>query len=122
MQYTSSFNTIEAILKKIFVFTLLAVASSVASAGASSGTISSYLVSRYGKLFFVAGPTDNSPSCSGAGHWAVDLVGPDAAAGKAILAAVIAAQMSGKRVFVQGKCVCDVWGDRETVDYISVET
>lgn len=99
---------------------LLALAPSV-FAGTSVGTVNSYLVSRYGKLFFKAGTTQSPPACSTGGDFAVDLVGPDGAAGKAILAVIMAAHAGGKTVHVYGKGNCDVWGDRETVEYVVVE-
>jgi hypothetical protein len=106
--------------KSAFAAILLALAPSV-YASTSVGTVSSYLVSRYGKLFFRAGVTQSPPLCSVAGEFAVDLVGPDGAAGKAILEVIMTAQAAGKTVHMYGKGTCDVWGDRETVEYVVIE-
>jgi hypothetical protein len=107
-------------MRKICLALAILVLSPSAFCGDSSGTVGSYLVYRYGKLFFNAGPATSRPACSPGNEWAVDLVGPDAAAGRAMLATIIAAHISGKTVYVHGKGVCDVWGDRETVDYVVV--
>lgn len=108
-------------MEKILIATLLAMTASTASAGWSVGTVKSYLVMRYGKFFFTAGANQDTASCNLAGEWAVDINGSEAAAGKAIMAAIMAAHMSGKNVRVIGKGVCDAWGDRETVEYVVVE-
>jgi len=108
-------------MKKLLVACMLVALSSPVFAGTSAGPVSSYLVSRYGKLFFKAGDTASRPACSYNGDWAVDLVGPDGAAGKAILAVIMAAHAAGKTVQVYGKNNCDVWGDRETVEYVVVQ-
>jgi hypothetical protein len=78
------------------------------TADKAGGTVSSYLVSCYGKLFFRAGVTQSPPSCSVAGDFAVDLVGPDGVASKAILAVIMTAQAAGKTVHVYVKGTCDV--------------
>ena len=93
-----------------------------ANAGESIGVISYYFVTLYGKVFFHAGTATARPACSVNGDWAIDLVGPNAAAGKAMLATVIAANAQGKSVHIVGTGACDVWGDRETVHYIVVDT
>lgn len=67
-----------------------------ANAGESEGVISSYLVSVYGKLFFHAGTASSRPACSN-GDWAIDLVGSNVAAGKAMLVTVIAANARVKQ-------------------------
>ena len=107
-------------MKRIFLALAILVLSPSAFCGQSSGPVGSYLVSRYAKLFFNAGAASSRPACSPNNEWAVDLSGPDAAAGRAILATIIAAHASGKTVHVIGKGVCDVWGDRETVEYVVV--
>ena len=73
------------------------------------------------KGFFHAGTATSRPACSANGDWAIDLVGSNAAAGKAMLAAIIAANAQGKSVHVVGTGACDVGGDRETVQYIVVD-
>lgn len=107
-------------MKKILLAFIIVVVSAPAFCGESSGPISSYLVSRYGKLFFASGPGSNRPACSLSNDWAVDLAGPDAAAGRAMLGVILAAHAAGKTIAVVGKGVCDVSGGRETVEYIVV--
>lgn len=107
-------------MKKIVLAFSMAALSGPALCGTSSGPVGNYLVSSSGKLFFSAGTASNPPACSPGNEWAIDLVGPNAAAGRAMLAALLAAHAVGKTVSVIGKGVCDVWGDRETVDYIVV--
>jgi hypothetical protein len=92
----------------------------IASAGAGDGRISNYLVSSNGMFFF---QTENMPDrigCNTENAFAISMTGPNASAGKAIIATVIAAEAQGKTVRVIGKGSCDLWGDRETVDYITV--
>jgi hypothetical protein len=106
--------------KTILLFSIFLITKNCFAVGTSVGVVSSYLVSIYGKLFFHAGDANSRATCSN-GDWAVDLIGPNAAAGKGILAAVISANAQGKTVHVYGTGLCDVWGDRETVEYIVVE-
>lgn len=108
-------------MRKFILSIVLLAAAQPAFCGTSYGQVQNYLVSRSGKLFFFTGTTEGGPACGGSGHWAVDLTGANAAGGKAILAAVISAYVTGKPVRVIGVGNCDVWGDRESVDYIVSE-
>lgn len=73
-----------------------------------------------GNVFFQAGVQISPPACSVANNWAIQVTGPNAAGGKAILATLIAAQAANKSVVVVGTGVCDIAGDRETVSYVVV--
>ncbi|UTW46444.1 hypothetical protein KFE80_06075 [bacterium SCSIO 12696] len=93
--------------------------SSIVQAGSSEGVVSSPLVSSGDAFFFSAGAHVNKPSCAvqTLGSWAVDLKTEH---GKAVMSIVIAAHAQKKRVHVQGKNNCDVWGDRESIDYVFI--
>ena len=106
-------------MRKFIAALCLLAATPFVHAGDSAGLVESHLAGVNGKLFFIAGPHNNAPACAVHG-WAVDLVGPNAAAGKAILAVMLAAKYAGKTVRVTGTGACDVWGDRETVLHIVV--
>ena len=106
-------------MKKTALLLSLLLTAPCVFAGSSTGPITGVIVNRYGKLFFTAGSVTAKATCSN-GEWAVDLVGPDGPAGKAMLATVLSAQAQGKSIYVGGKGNCDVWGDRETVEYIIV--
>jgi len=55
--------------------------------------------------------------CNTTARYAVDATKPE---GKAVMATVLMAQARGKSVIVQGKSVCDIHGDAETVSWIAV--
>jgi hypothetical protein len=106
-------------MKKLLTAVVTFITATSAYAGTSTGIVQNFHVMSAGKLFFYNGVIDGRPSCNN-GAWAVDLIGPNAAAGKAIYATILMAYSTGKTVFVQGKGTCDVWGDRETVEYVYV--
>ena len=108
-------------MKKLLVALMLAALAPSVYAGNSAGKVNSFLVTRYGNLFFKAGVPQSAPACSVAGEYAVSLVGTDGPAGKAILAAIMAAHAGGENVYVIGNGKCDVAGDRETVEYVVIE-
>jgi len=101
-------------MKKILLSLLMFSLSTPAFCGHSQGPVKSYLVTIHGKLFFQASAGSSRPACSTIDEWAIDLVGPNAAAGRAMLAVIMSAHASGKSVHVYGEGKCDVWGDRET--------
>jgi len=87
-----------------------------ALAGTSEGLVTDILVGGDPPFFFSAGPHLSKPACSTQGdHWAISLAWP---AGKSIQATILTAYASNKKIHVIGKGVCDVWSDRETVNYI----
>lgn len=73
-----------------------------------------------GNVFFTAGAQVGPPACSANNAWAFQVTGANANGGKAMLASLLAAQAANKNVFIAGRGVCDLAGDRETVDYIVV--
>lgn len=89
------------------------------SGGTGSGTISFILPTAYGQVFFKTTNAQSQPACSTQG-WAFDLTGANAIGGKAMLATLLTALAAGKQVNIVGKGNCDVWGDRESVDYLVV--
>lgn len=108
-------------MKKFILFISLVFLSFNSSAGTGNGTIGNYIVTTYGKAFVhLNSATVSPPACSGASDWAIDLTGANGTAGRAVLAAIIAASIQGKTITVVGTGDCNVWGDRETVSYIVV--
>ena len=68
---------------------------------------------------FGAGTHQSKPDCVTAtlGTWAVNLKTEH---GKAMQAIVMSAHAQGKAVHVQGLNTCDVWGDRESVNFLYI--
>lgn len=71
------------------------------------------------KFFFSAGSHQNKPNCvtTDLGTWAVDL---NSNHGSAMQALVMSAHAQGKRVHVNGKGDCGIWGDRESVNFLFI--
>lgn len=101
-------------IKKFIVSFLILALSAPAYCGDSEGPVKRYLVIIQGKVFFSAGAATSRPACNTTDEWAIDLVGTNAAIGRAMLAVIMSAHASGKNVHVYGTGKCDVWGDRET--------
>lgn len=69
-------------------------------------------------MFSTTGPRTNKPACSIAGdEWGFNAGTP---AGKAMMAALIAAQATKSTVYIVGSGKCSEVGDREKPLYISV--
>lgn len=89
------------------------------SGGIGSGTVSFILPTAYGQVFFRTTNAQSQPGCATEG-WAFDLTGAVSNGGKAMLSTLLTALAAGKQVNIVGKGNCDVWGDRESVDYIVI--
>lgn len=87
-------------------------------AGASEGLVAAPLAHSEGYFMFNAGAHANKPSCSTQGEsWAVNLA---TVGGRGIQSTVLAAHAQGKRLYVEGKGVCDAWLDRETASFVII--
>lgn len=108
----------------ILAFCVLALPSLSQAGGTSNRAKVQFILTTQGNaVFFKVGAQYGGPACSTAtGEWAINLTGTSAAAGKAMLASLLAAQAQGKDVWVAGTGVCDIWQDRETVGYMIVYT
>jgi hypothetical protein len=107
------------ITKKLILGIILFSLSVNSFAGNVSSTIGNYIVTTYGKAFIhMNSATVSAPSCSGASDWAIDLIGTNGTAGRALLAAIITASIQGKTIAIYGTGDCSVWGDRETISYV----
>lgn len=89
------------------------------SGGTGSGTVSFILPTAYGQVFFRTTNAQSQPACATQG-WAFDLTGTFSNGGKAMLSTLLTALAAGKQVNIIGKGNCDVWSDRESVDYIII--
>ncbi|MCX7111092.1 MAG: hypothetical protein NTX45_13395 [Proteobacteria bacterium] len=95
---------------------LLAIAPNLANAGSSQGLIKGVLAGDAPQVFFSAGVHQNKPACSTQGDdWAISTA---TQGGKTTQAVLLTAYALKKPIHVEGKGVCDVWGDRETVNYL----
>lgn len=104
-------------MKALFCALFLAVPA-FAYAGASEGLITQPLASEQGVFIFSAGTHLNKPACSTVGDsWALNA---STSGGKSMQAIVLVAHAQGKRVHVEGKGICDVWGDREAPSYLFI--
>jgi len=89
-----------------------------ATAGTSSGKVTTLIVNADNYLFFTAGTKTGSPACGNNNQWAINL---GTAQGKSIYVMLLAAQMQDKSVTIFGKQSCKEWGDREDVSYGTME-
>ena len=108
-------------MNKLFLVLLLAVPSAV-YAGAQTGTVSYVEVRASDGLVYFELSGDaktNSPSCA-AEHFYWIIRDENSNAGKQQYAMVLAAQASGKRVFVVGLNSCARWHDGEDLNYIRI--
>ena len=107
-------------MKKYLWSGLLFMAAARVLAGSSEGLVTMPLSHNSGNGYFMfsAGPHINKPACSTAGDaWAVDV---STAAGRGIQSTILAAFSMGKTLHVEGRNVCDAWGDRETPSYVYI--
>jgi hypothetical protein len=89
-----------------------------AMAGSSTGPVT-IMVYKADLVVFDTGSHADKPTCSAAGNnWAVSLTTPG---GRAIYAALLAAQAQGRSVQVIGTGGCSDWPDRETPMAISIQ-
>jgi hypothetical protein len=102
---------------KYLFFVAALCASTMASAGGSSGTVTSTTsqAANTNIFFFVAGTINATPTCDSGHRWAVSLTTPG---GNAIMKSVLLAEALGKPIFVQGDGTCSAWGDSETATYV----
>jgi hypothetical protein len=108
-------------VRKLLTLVVLLLLSSQTFAGTSRGPITWYLIENGGGRFlFSAGEQNSKAACSN-GQWAISLNGPNPSAAKAIMAAVLLAAAQGTRLTVTGTGACDVFGDRETVAFVTYE-
>ena len=63
------------------------------------------------------GAIAGAPACATQQGFAIDTT---TAAGKTQLAAVLTAYALGKQITVIGTGACNIWGDRETVNYLQI--
>jgi hypothetical protein len=88
-----------------------------ANAGTASGKLG-YITSTRNTLFaFNVGAIADRPACAASNEFAID---NSTAAGKAMIASILAAQAQGLVINVSGSGNCDVWGDRESAGYVSI--
>jgi hypothetical protein len=100
------------------------VTPSLSLASTSNGPVSAPLAIEQGVITFgvtdVGTFTGAKPACATVAawnQWAVDVKTPG---GRAIYATILQAHALGKSLLVQGKGVCDVWGDRESVNFVYI--
>ena len=89
------------------------------SVGATA-TVYNITVTVYGTVYFwQSGAARQVPSCAAAmpTRWAFSASSPS---GQAVLALLLSANATGRRVVVAGNNTCDVTGDTESVSYIYI--
>ncbi|CAM3839790.1 MULTISPECIES: hypothetical protein [Delftia] len=105
-------------MQKILAAIFFAAQTIAATAGTSSGKVTTLIVNADNYLFFTAGIKTGSPACGNNNQWAINL---GTAQGKSIYVMLLAAQMQDKSVTIFGKQTCKEWGDREDVSYGTME-
>lgn len=111
---------ISSISKAIFGVLFIGFLSNTALAGESSaGQISGVLAHTGGFFFNSSGARSSSPTCATVvNRWVINT---GTSQGQAIVAALLTAQASRKRVYVRGTGGCATWSDTEAVEYILIE-
>ena len=87
-----------------------------AYAGGASGKVTGITATRAALWAFNVGTNSSRPACATSNDFAID---NNSAAGKAMIASILAAQAQGLIVNVSGTGNCDVWGDRESAASVS---
>lgn len=87
-----------------------------AYAGGASGKLVAVNATRAALWAFNVGTNSGRPACATSNEFAID---NNSAAGKAMIASILAAQAQGLIINVSGTGNCDVWGDRESAAGVS---
>ncbi len=124
---TSAFFWIKNLSRALIAGLGLVLASSAMAGAVSNAKITKVLGSGgAGNGFFVyvdTAATTAAAACAtqttpaGGNRWVLD---PSTAAGKAGIAAILLAQATGKTIHISGAGTCAVWGDTETVAWVTV--
>lgn len=106
---------------KNFVFLILVLLSNYAFAGNQSGKIT-MLYARAGDnlhLVMLSGPKSNLPACATAGYWLIK--DENSTAGKSQFSQLLAAQLAGKTVVIEGSNTCNRWSDGEDISVVLIK-
>lgn len=106
--------------KGIVVSIFLSATNGALALGNSTGQVTVPVIgATYGVFMFKAGTPAGQPACVQVPSqpWVLNV---KTDGGKATYALLLSAQAQGKTVSVSGTGVCDVWGDRETVDAVMI--
>jgi hypothetical protein len=92
-----------------------------ACAGDVTGTITNLIFRDVDGLVYVivSGAPSGRPQCAaGTSYWMVPNENSDS--GKRMVAALLAARMSGRVIAISGKNTCTRWGDGEDINYVNI--
>src|SRR6185312_6800359 len=96
------------------------VATPVGASEAQTGTISNIFSTSNGALMFdTSGTRTAVPSC-GSGNPTRYAIDASTTAGQAQASVLLTAYTLHKQIYVYGTGACTIWGDTETVNWISV--
>ena len=108
--------------KPLAALLLMALPGTAMASEATAGVISSILPTYNGAVLFNhTGTRGAPPTCQGPGlanRWALDTT---TAGGQSMLAVLLSAWASNKRIIIIGTGACTIWGDTETVSFYVVE-
>ena len=100
----------------LFIFVILCAK---AFAGTQTGKVKDILVRDDGlHYFYLEGAGTGKPDCAINGYWMIK--DENSASGKAQFSMLLAAQASGRPVYVKGKNTCTRWPDGEDVSLITL--
>lgn len=111
MAYTSKFR-----IALLTIAAALPLLSFNANAGTAAGKVIGVTATRATLWAFNVGAISDRAACAGTDEFALD---NNTAAGKVMIASILAAQAQGLTIYVTGSGNCDVWGDRESVAVVS---
>ncbi len=105
----------------VMLASVFAVGLTPAIAGTQEGTIQSLYVRDSDGLIFLAleGAPTGRPACAiGTAYWMI--ANETTETGKRLFATLLAAQLSGRQVHIDGKNTCTRWGDGEDIETVGV--
>lgn len=103
-------------MRMSFVIIMFFICPLYSVAGSSNGIPGPPLLANNGNVFFNTSNHFSTPGCAGSNiDWVINT---NTASGKSMFAYLLYLSATNKSVVVIGKGVCDIWGDRESVDYM----
>lgn len=107
------------IFRMILMIAAALLSSSYAIAGTQTGTVTNLIVRDHDALVYVhlSGTPSGRPACAaGTVYWIIPDETTDT--GKRMYASLLAAQMAGRTVIIQGKGTCTRWYDGEDINVV----
>ncbi|WP_336966244.1 hypothetical protein [Sphingobium aquiterrae] len=107
------------IVAKILALCLLALPKIAEASEAQLGYVRVISAGPNGIVFFTTdGPRTARPTCATLQRWVIDVSSPG---GQALMSQLLTAYTSQIKIRIDGKGVCDVWADTESIKWLTME-